>query len=202
MVGNYAITSTSNNNKRLQGSYDKMVVIPIDVLPYVRGIQVVLSGYEGYTKGKRREADKMIKAEIKRAATRARNHIINIQDSSFKSNKMSIATSAKLATTEIDYLIQDVNKSTTGMKHAFLSGARSVSTSDLKKLIKHDHDVIDMVTKAINISNSAEHAMGTGMSDEDIIKLIQQCQQMITSCRGFFGARNTILGGLRQKQKK
>ena len=90
-----------------------MVVIPIDVLPYVRGIQVVLSGYEGYTKGKRREADKMIKAEIKRAATRARNHIINIQDSSFKSNKMSIATSAKLATTEIDYLIQDVNKSTT-----------------------------------------------------------------------------------------
>lgn len=179
-----------------------MVVIPIDVLPYVRGIQVVLSGYEGYTKGKRREADKMIKAEIKRAATRARNHIINIQDSSFKSNKMSIATSAKLATTEIDYLIQDVNKSTTGMKHAFLSGARSVSTSDLKKLIKHDHDVIDMVTKAINISNSAEHAMGTGMSDEDVIKLIQQCQQMITSCRGFFGARNTILGGLRQKQKK
>ena len=55
---------------------------------------------------------------------------------------------------------------------------------------------------AINISNSAEHAMGTGMSDEDVIKLIQQCQQMITSCRGFFGARNTILGGLRQKQKK
>ena len=196
------MTSTSNNNKQLQGTYDKMVVIPIDVLPYVRGIQVVLSGYEGYTKGKRREADKMIKAEIKRAATRARNHIINIQDSSFKSNKMSIATSAKLATTEIDYLIQDVNKSTTGMKHAFLSGARSVSTSDLKKLIKHDHDVIDMVTKAINISNSAEHAMGTGMSDEDIINLIQQCQQMITSCRGFFGVRNTILGGLRQKQKK
>ena len=34
--------------------------------------------------------------------------------------------------------------------------------------------ILDMVTKAINISNSAEHAMGTGISDEDIIKLIQQ----------------------------
>ena len=41
-----------------------MVVIPIEVLPYVRGIQMVLSSYEGYTKGKRRDADKLIREEI------------------------------------------------------------------------------------------------------------------------------------------
>lgn len=178
-----------------------MPVVPIEVLPYVRGIQLVLSSYEGYTKGKRREADKLIRDEIKRAGTRARNHLINIQDVAFKSDKINIAKVAKLATTEIDELIEDVDKSVTGMNHAFFSGSRSAKVSDLKKLIKHDHDAIEMVTKAINIANSAEHAFSTNLSDEEVQGLVQQCQQMITSCQGFFNSRNKILGGLRQKTK-
>ncbi len=178
-----------------------MPAVPIEVLPYVRGIQLVLSRYEGYTKGKRRDADKLIRDEIKRAGTRARNHIANIQDVAFKSSNLSIAKAAKLANTKIDSLIEDVDKSITGMNHAFFSGSRSVKVSDLKKLIKHDHDAIEMVTKAINIANSAEHALSSSKPDQEIINLIQQCQQMITSCQGFFNSRNKILGGLRQKQK-
>lgn len=178
-----------------------MPAVPIEVLPYIRGIQLVLSSYEGYTKGKRREADGLIRDEIKRAGTRARNHLSNIQDIAFKSDKMDIAKIAKLGTSEIDNLIEDVDKSVTGMNHAFFSGARSVKVSDLKKLIKHDHDVIEMVTKAINIANSAEHAFSTSTPDEEVKNLIQQCQQMITSCQGFFNSRNKILGGLRQKTK-
>ena len=178
-----------------------MPAVPIEVLPYVRGIQLVLSSYEGYTKGKRREADKLIREELKRAGTRARNHLSNIQDIAFKNDQMSMARIAKLAMTEIDELIEDVDKSVTGMNHAFFSGSRSVKVSDLKKLIKHDHDVIEMVTKAINIANSAEHAFSTNKSSDDVISLIQQCQQMETSCQGFFTSRNKILGGLRQKSK-
>ena len=44
-------------------------------------------------------------------------------------------------------MIEDVNKAVAGMEHAFLSGQRSPSNKDLKKLIKHDHDVIEMVTR-------------------------------------------------------
>ena len=44
--------------------------------------------------------------------------------------------------------IEDVQKSVSGMEHAFLSGQRSPSNRDLKKLIKHDHDVIEMVTRS------------------------------------------------------
>lgn len=179
-----------------------MIGTPLDVLPYVRGIQMVLSKYEGYTKGKRRDADKLIRDEIIRASGRSRAHIINVHDSSFKDGAIPIARAAKAACTEIDVLIEDVNKATTGMNHAFFSGNRSASNSDLKKLIKHDHDVIDMVTKSVNIANSAELAFNSGSEQEEIIKLIRQCQQMTTSCRGFFGSRVTILGGLRQKSKK
>ncbi len=179
----------------------EMPAVPIEVLPYIRGIQFVLSSYEGYTKGKRRDADKLIRDEIKRAGTRARNHLSNIQDIAFKRDKMEIARIAKLANNEIDSLIEDVDKSVSGMNHAFFSGSRSVRVSDLKSLIKHDHDVIEMVTKAINIANSAEHAFNTSKGDEEVLNLIQQCQQMVTSCQGFFNARNKILGGLRQKTK-
>lgn len=178
-----------------------MPAIPIEVLPYIRGIQLVLSSYEGYTKGKRREADKLIRDEIKRAGLRARNHISNIHDIAFKTERLDIAKIAKLATTQIDNLVEDVDKSVTGMNHAFFSGSRSAKVSDLKSLIKHDHEVIEMVTKAINIANSAEHAFSSNESDDEITSLIQQCQQMITSCQGFFNSRNKILGGLRQKAK-
>ena len=101
---------------------------------------------------------------------------------------------------ECDYLIEDVQKSASGMEHAFLSGQRSPSNRDLKKLIKHDHDVIDMVTKAVNIANSAE--LSTSTSDGNAKQLTMQTTQVLTSCKGFFGARKNVLAGLKQKKVK
>ena len=177
-----------------------MLGTPVDVLPYVRGIQLILTGYSGYTKGKRKEADKQIRAEIIRAAGRVRSHMLNVQDSSYRDGDMDSTRAAKACIQEIDGLIEDVDKAPVGMDHAFLSGQRSASNSDLKKLIKHDHDVIEMVTKAVNISNSAEHALATSKEDVSVKSLVRQCEQMVSSCRGFFSARQTILAGLRQKK--
>ena len=178
-----------------------MVGTPLDVLPYVRGIQMVLSGYEGYTKGKRRDADLAIREEIKRCGTRARNHLLNVLDSSFRDKKIDIAKAAKACCNTIDQLIEDIDKSPSGMTHAFFSGQRSASISVLKKLIKHDHDVIDMMTKAVNISNSVEHAFSSDKTDNEVKSLIRQCDQMITSSRGYYSASATVLDGLRQKRK-
>lgn len=178
-----------------------MVGTPLDVLPYVRGIQMILSGYEGYTKGKRRNADLAIRDEIKRCGTRARNHIMNVHDNGFREKKISIAKTAKACCNTIDLLIEDIDKSPTGMTHAFFSGQRSASVSVLKKLIKHDHDVIEMMTKAVNISNSVEHAFASDKTDDEVKSLIRKCEQMITSSRGYYSARSTVLEGLRQKKK-
>lgn len=178
-----------------------MVGTPLDVLPYVRGIQMVLSGYEGYTKGKRRAADLAIREEIQRCGTRARNHLLNVHDNAFREKKIEVAKAAKACCNTIDQLIEDVDKSPTGMSHAFFSGQSSASISVLKKLIKHDHDVIEMMTKGVNISNSVEHAYSVGKEDAELKSLIRQCEQMMTSSRGFFSARATVLDGLRQKKK-
>ena len=70
----------------------------------------------------------------------------------------------------------------------------------MKKLIKHDHEVIDMVTKAVNIANSAEQSIATGEGNAQQMSL--QSTQMITSCRGFFGARANVLAGLKHKKMK
>tara|TARA_B100001175_G_C19416202_1_gene593780 strand:- start:273 stop:809 length:537 start_codon:yes stop_codon:yes gene_type:complete len=177
-----------------------MIGTPIDALPYIRGVQLILSGYNGYSKGSRIENDKMVRAEIARAAGRVRSHMQNIFDSQFRGGEMTLARAAKQSMEECDYLIEDVNKAIAGMEHAFLSGQRSPSNKDLKNLIKHDHDVIDMVTKAVNIANSAEHAIATG--EGDARQCILQTTQKMSSCRGFFGARATMLAGLKQKKKK
>lgn len=178
----------------------KMLVTPVDVIPYVRGLQVVLTSYSGYTKEKRRETDKTIRNEIIRSCNRVRTHILNVQDNSFRDGNHACTQAAKSCIQEIDALIEDVSKAITGMDHSFLSGQRSASSSDLKKLIKHDHQVIEMVTKAVNLSNSAEHSVASGADDAKAIT--RQCQQLISNCRGFFSSRVKILGGLRQKRKE
>ena len=177
-----------------------MVGTPLDVVPYIRGVQLVLIGYKGYTKGSRFENDKMVRDEIVRAVGRVRSHMQNIFDSQFKDENLEIARAAKQCMEECDYLIEDVQKSASGMEHAFLSGQRSPSNRDLKKLIKHDHDVIDMVTKAVNIANSAE--LSTSTSDGNAKQLTMQTTQVLTSCKGFFGARKNVLAGLKQKKVK
>ncbi len=176
-----------------------MIGTPLDVLPFVRGIQMVLTGYSGYTKEKRREVDKMVREEIIRATGRVRSHLENIHESAYRDSNIKVARAAKQAMEEADELINDVEKAPAGLKHAFLSGQRSIANSDLKKLIKHDHDVIDMITKATNIANSAEHEHAS--DGDEVIKLCRQTTQMLSSSRGFFGARATILKGLRRKEK-
>tara|TARA_B100000767_G_scaffold52102_1_gene47632 strand:+ start:3400 stop:3936 length:537 start_codon:yes stop_codon:yes gene_type:complete len=177
-----------------------MVGTPLDVLPYIRGVQLILIGYNGYTKGSRLENDKIVREEISRATTRVRSHMQNVFDLQFKEGNIDIARAAKKSMEECDYLIEDVDKAVSGMEHAFLSGQRSPSNKDLKKLIKHDHDVIEMVTKAVNLANSSEHSIATGEGNPK--QIIMQTTQMVSSCRGFFGARATVLAGLRQKKVK
>lgn len=177
-----------------------MIGTPLDVLPLIRGVQLVLNGYNGYTKDSRFENDKMIREEISRAASRVRSHMQNIFDSKFKEGELSIARAAKQCMEECDYLIEDVNKSASGMKHAFLSGQRTPSNKDLKKLITHDHEVIEMITTAVNLANSSEHSIATGEGDPK--KIILQTTQKISSCRGFYGSRAKILSGLKQKRVK
>ena len=119
-----------------------------------------------------------------------------------RASGQTVTSSKKILEVNLSHsLIEDIDKSPTGMTHAFFSGKRYASISVLKKLIKHDHDVIDMMTKAVNISNSVEHAFSTDKTDEEIKSLIRQCDQMVTSSRGFYSARATVLDGLRQKRK-
>ena len=133
-----------------------MVVTPIDALPYLRGLQAVLAGYEGYTKGKRRAADKAVRNELIRAALRTRNHMTNLHDAAAKASRIELANAAKRCCSALDVFIENVSKASSGLSRSFFSGQRVLRNSDLKRLIHHDHQVITMVTKATNIANAAE----------------------------------------------
>ena len=143
-----------------------MIGLPVEVLPYVRGVQLVLVGYSGYTKGSRIKVDKMVRNEIVRAVGRIRNHMQIILQNQYREGNLDLAQKAKICMEECDNLIEDVNKSVSGMQHAFLSGQKSPTRGELKRLIKHDHDVIDMVTKAVNLANSAEQSIALQEGNE------------------------------------
>jgi hypothetical protein len=99
-----------------------MVGTPIDILPYIRGVQLILVGYNGYTKGSRLENDKIVREEITRATTRVRSHMQNVFDLQFRGGDIAVARAAKQCMEECDYLIEDISKAVAGMEHAFLSG--------------------------------------------------------------------------------
>jgi len=171
-----------------------MIGTPADIIKYTRAVQIILNGYGGYKKGKRVETDKQIRDEIVRTTIRVRQHMQNIHDRSVDEDNLNIVRNARSCMQEIDALIEDVDKSSSGTQHAFFSGQRTISNKDLKALIIHDHEMIEMVTNAVNLSNDSERAQQQG-SDE-LTSIIQRCHQMISSCRGFYSERSTLLNGL------
>ena len=171
-----------------------MIGTPADIIKYTRAVQIILNGYGGYKKGKRVESDKQIRDEIVRTTIRVRQHMQNIHDRSVDEDNLNIVRNARSCMQEIDALIEDVDKSSSGTQHAFFSGQRTISNKDLKALIVHDHEMIEMVTNAVNLSNDSERAQQQG-SDE-LTSTIQRCHQMISSCRGFYSERSTLLNGL------
>lgn len=140
------------------------------------------------------ETDKQIRDEIVRTTIRVRQHMQNIHDRSVDNDDLQMVRNARSCMQEIDALIEDVDKSSSGTQHAFFSGQRTVSNKDMKALIVHDHEMIEMVTNAVNLSNDSERAQQQG--SEELAATIQRCQQMISSCRGFYSERSTLLNGL------
>ena len=171
-----------------------MIGTPADIIKYTRAVQIILNGYGGYKKGKRVETDKQIRDEIVRTTIRVRQHMQNLHDRSVDEDNLNIVRNTRSCMQEIDALIEDVDKSSSGTQHAFFSGQRTISNKDLKALIVHDHEMIEMVTNAVNLSNDSERAQQQG-SDE-LTSTIQRCHQMISSCRGFYSERSTLLNGL------
>ncbi|MAI67084.1 MAG: hypothetical protein CMJ26_04320, partial [Phycisphaerae bacterium] len=113
-----------------------MTGTPLDIMTGIRGVQLLIKGYNGYSKGSRIENDKLVRNEIARATARVRSHMQTVFDTQFREGNLNLARPAKRCIEECNYLIEDVNKASSGMEHAFLSGQRSPSNKDLKKLIK------------------------------------------------------------------
>lgn len=165
---------------------------PTDALPYIRAIQLLLGGYGAYSREKRRETDVAVREEVARAATRVRNHLNNVHDAAYRNKDTELAAVCARAIEEVDVLRNEVELAATGGEHPFFSLQKSASKKSIKNLIKHDHDTLDMVTKAVNISNDLEaaHAEQDG---EKCLTDVRKCQQLLSSCRGHFSARGRVL---------
>lgn len=171
-----------------------MVVTPNELIRYTRAIQAILTGYSGYIKGKRIETDQQVREEIIRASTRCRQHIQNIHDAGLRQSNMHLAKECKSCIHELDALIEDVDKSSSGARGAFFTSQKKLTNKDLKTLIRHDKEVIEMVTEAVRLSNDAERSMQQG--SEETIPALMQCQQKVSSCRGFYSERLVHLGDI------
>ena len=171
-----------------------MVVTPNELIRYTRAVQAILTGYSGYIKGKRIETDQQVREEIIRASTRCRQHIQNIHDAGLRQSNMPLAKECKSCIHELDALIEDVDKSSSGARGAFFTSQKKLTNKDLKTLIRHDKEVIEMVTEAVRLSNDAERSMQQG--SEETIPALMQCQQKVSSCRGFYSERLVHLGDI------
>lgn len=171
-----------------------MVVTPNELIRYTRAVQAILTGYSGYIKGKRIETDQQVREEIIRASTRCRQHIQNIHDAGLRQSNMHLAKECKSCIHELDALIEDVDKSSSGARGAFFTSQKKLTNKDLKTLIRHDKEVIEMVTEAVRLSNDAERAMQQG--SEETVPALMQCQQKVSSCRGFYSERLVHLGDI------
>lgn len=169
---------------------------PSDALPYVRAIQLIIGGYGAYSREKKREDDVAVREEVSRAATRVRNHLNNVHDAAYRADDTELAAACARAIEEIDALKNDVEKAATGGEHPFFSLQKGASKSVIKKLVKHDHNTLTMLGKAVNKSNEVEVESASGEM-ENTVQEVAECQRLVSSCRGHFSERNSVLRGIR-----
>ncbi|MBN17727.1 MAG: hypothetical protein VYC11_00260 [Candidatus Thermoplasmatota archaeon] len=163
---------------------------PADTLTYVRAIGLIVGGYSAYQRDKRRETDVAVKEEILRCADRVRTHVENVHDDAYRDGDVKLAKTCQSTIEEIDALRNDVNLGETGGEHPFFSKQTSASKKILGKLIKHDHDTLTMLVKAVNRSNDLEKAAAEG---GDVIKALRETRQLVSSVRGHFSERRSVL---------
>ena len=72
-----------------------MVGTPLDIMTGIRGVQLLVKGYNGYSKGSRIENDRLVREEIARAASRVRSHMQTVFDTQFREGNLDLARPAK-----------------------------------------------------------------------------------------------------------
>jgi hypothetical protein len=163
---------------------------PADTLTYVRAIQMILGGYSAYKRDKRRETDIALKEEIMRCADRVRTHVENVHDDAYRDMNVKLAKACQSTIEEIDALRNEVNLGETGGEHPFFSKQITTSKKVLTKLIKHDHDTLTILVKAVNRSNDLEKAAA---ENGDAMQAVRETRQLVTSVRGHFSERRAVL---------
>ena len=166
---------------------------PADTLSYVRALGLIVGGYSAYQRDKRRETDVAVKEEILRCADRVRTHVENVHDDAYRDGNVKLAKACQSTIEEIDALRNDVNLGETGGEHPFFSKQITTSKKVLAKLIKHDHETITLLVKAVNRSNDLEKAAAEG---GDAMKAVRETRQMVSSVRGHFSERRAVLKGI------
>lgn len=187
---------SSVRREKAQSDTPMSLTNPSDAMPYVNIIRLFIGGYGAYSRERKREDDVAVREEVSRAATRARNHLNNVHDAAYRAKNSEITSACARAIEEVDALKNDVEKAATGGEHPFFSIQKSASKSIIKKLIKHDHDTLTMLKKAVNKSNEIEQDNATGTLENSMAR-IAECQQLISSCRGHFSERSAVLKGMR-----
>jgi hypothetical protein len=163
---------------------------PTDAFTYVRALQMIVGGYGAYQRDKRRETDIAVKEEILRGADRVRTHVENVHDDAYRDGNVRLAKACQSTIEEIDALRNDVNLGETGGEHPFFSKQISASKKILNKLIKHDHETLTLLVKAVNRSNDLEKVAA---EEGDVMKAVRETRQIVSSVRGHFSERRAVL---------
>lgn len=163
---------------------------PADTLTYVRALGLLVGGYGAYVRDKRRETDVAVREEILRCADRVRTHVENVHDGAYSDGDVPLAKACQQAIEEVDALRNDVNMGESGGEHPFFSQQISTSKKVLNKLIKHDHETLTMLVKAVNRSNDLEAAAAAG---EGALQAARETRQLVSSVRGHFSERRAVL---------
>ena len=163
---------------------------PTNTLTYVRALGMIVGGYGAYTRGKRRETDVAVKAEIVRCADRVRTHVENVHDSAYSDGEVKLAKECAKTIEEIDPLPTAPNLAAPGGQHPFSFKQSRDNNIFFNKLIKHDHETLTILVKAVNMSNDLEKASAEG---GDTVQLVRSTRQLVSSVRGHFSERRAVL---------
>jgi hypothetical protein len=159
-------------------------------------VQKLCGTYQAYKSGKIKETDDGLREDIRRRIKMIELHIGNIENQSLEASNVKVIRQCAIFRDAISRFTHDVNMGISGSSGSVHTQAEIIGTKQIRQLIEHDRFILEKLVEVTRLVNEVENYFPSG--DGDIISLLMEGTQKLTSTINRYSERQTLLGGFKR----
>lgn len=162
----------------------------------INGVRVLVSAFEGYSKGMFIKSDKAVCEEIRRRSSMLQDHFERVHTYSHNNGLKDLRKSCDDIFATIQGIGDDAQYSITGSPRTVHMEVGKFSKKAQKKLVNHDLTTLNLLVEATRDVNILLESLRTSGDEGELTNMAGLVHDRIGRARNHFRERNMFIDGL------